>query len=119
MRTSTLYKSKQLWPEINQFVVAIQVQDFPSSEDAVELVGDRLTKDLNLTVKQKYIYPFKPYGVTLVYVLSESHLAIHTWPERKVLHIDLVTCSLMDKKQVNKALKKIFDPKASFVQWLN
>lgn len=32
-------------------------------------------------------------GVTAFAILSESHIAAHTWPEKGYLHLDLVTCS--------------------------
>lgn len=119
MRTSTLYKKhRKYWPLINQFVVAIQTQNFPDSADALGDVADKLTKELNLTVVEKLVHPFTPYGLTLVYVLSQSHLAIHTWPERKVLHIDLVTCSQLEQREVERAIKSIFDPEKSFIEWL-
>ena len=35
---------------------------------------------------------FTPHGVTGVLVVQESHLAIHTWPERGYAAIDLFTC---------------------------
>lgn len=35
---------------------------------------------------------FEPYGVSGVVVISESHLAIHTWPEFGYAAIDLFTC---------------------------
>lgn len=35
---------------------------------------------------------FQPYGVSGVVVISESHLAIHTWPEYGYAAIDLFTC---------------------------
>ena len=35
---------------------------------------------------------FKPYGETLVWVLSESHLSMHTYPEEKYISIDCYTC---------------------------
>jgi S-adenosylmethionine decarboxylase len=34
---------------------------------------------------------FKP-GETIVYILSESHLAVHTYPEHKYLSLDIYTC---------------------------
>lgn len=35
---------------------------------------------------------FSPCGVTGVLVIQESHLAIHTWPERAFAAVDLFTC---------------------------
>lgn len=36
--------------------------------------------------------PAGPGGVTGLYLLSESHLAVHTWPERGVATINLCCC---------------------------
>lgn len=35
---------------------------------------------------------FTPQCNTLLYLLSESHLSIHTFPERKFLSFDIYTC---------------------------
>mmetsp|Transcript_27952 Transcript_27952/g.32076 ORF Transcript_27952/g.32076 Transcript_27952/m.32076 type:complete len:143 (+) Transcript_27952:57-485(+) len=35
---------------------------------------------------------FEPHGLSLTYILSESHVAIHTWPEYACLTIDAFTC---------------------------
>ncbi|KFN01336.1 adenosylmethionine decarboxylase [Bacillus clarus] len=35
---------------------------------------------------------FHPYGVTILVLLSESHLSIHTYPEKKFAAIDCYTC---------------------------
>jgi len=45
-----------------------------------------------LTVLKNYFFQFKPFGVTGVYVLSQSHLSIHTWPEKNFASIDIFTC---------------------------
>ena len=37
-------------------------------------------------------YQFKPSGVTLVALLSESHASIHTYPELGACFVDLFTC---------------------------
>jgi len=38
-------------------------------------------------------HQFKPYGYTIAYTLSESHLTIHTYPEYKSCYIDVFCCS--------------------------
>lgn len=35
---------------------------------------------------------FNPGGVTGVAVLAESHISIHTWPERAYAAVDIFTC---------------------------
>ncbi len=44
------------------------------------------------TVVGSDFHEFKPWGVSGVVVISESHLSIHTWPEYKYAAIDLFTC---------------------------
>lgn len=35
-------------------------------------------------------------AVTLVLILAESHLSIHTWPEESLIAIDLFSCGAID-----------------------
>lgn len=35
---------------------------------------------------------FEPHGVTILYLLAESHLSIHTYPEHGFCAIDCYTC---------------------------
>lgn len=37
-------------------------------------------------------YEFKPSGITMVALLSESHASIHTYPEHRACFVDLFTC---------------------------
>lgn len=37
-------------------------------------------------------HTFNPHGISGVIVISESHLAIHTWPEFGFASIDIYTC---------------------------
>jgi len=35
-------------------------------------------------------------AITLVLILAESHLSIHTWPEENLIAIDLFSCGAID-----------------------
>jgi S-adenosylmethionine decarboxylase len=45
------------------------------------------------TMLHSYVHEFEPQGVTGAAVLSESHIAVHTWPEHGLLFVDIATCS--------------------------
>ncbi len=42
-------------------------------------------------------HKFEPQGYTGFYLLAESHLSFHTWPEKGIISIDLYTCGDIDK----------------------
>jgi S-adenosylmethionine decarboxylase len=41
----------------------------------------------------RHVHQFSPQGLTAMVMLSESHIALHTWPEHGLLFVDLATCS--------------------------
>ncbi|MCQ6339036.1 adenosylmethionine decarboxylase [Bacillus cereus] len=43
---------------------------------------------------------FQPYGVTVLVLLSESHLSIHTYPEQNFAAIDCYTCGTTVEPQI-------------------
>jgi len=49
---------------------------------------------------------FTPEGCSVIFLLSESHMTIHTFPERNYIAFDLYTCRMY---QDNKEYNKIFD----------
>lgn len=46
------------------------------------------------TVLQSCAHRFEPQGVTVVVIVAESHLAIHTWPERDGATLDVYVCNV-------------------------
>jgi S-adenosylmethionine decarboxylase len=44
------------------------------------------------TVIGSFFHEFSPQGVTGFVCLAESHLSIHTWPEKRYAAIDIYTC---------------------------
>jgi len=61
-------------------------------KDDITTILDKISDNYNLTIVNKAIHQFEPFGVTGVYVLAESHLSIHTFVEEKKVAIDLYTC---------------------------
>jgi len=42
-----------------------------------------------ISIQEKH---FEPQGYTVLFLLSESHFAIHTFPEQKQTYIELSSC---------------------------
>lgn len=58
------------------------------------------------TVLDYVWHQFDPHGVTCLVLLSESHLSIHTWPEKGSAAVDIFTCG--DAKP-RKGLQKLLE----------
>lgn len=54
---------------------------------------NKIVDKYQLNVVGKAIHQFQPFGVTGVYILSESHLSIHTFVDERNVAIDLYTCT--------------------------
>jgi len=55
-------------------------------------------------------HQFKPYGVSGVVVIEESHLTIHTWPEHGYAAVDMFFCSEVDAAAAVDVLKHRLRP---------
>ncbi len=49
-----------------------------------------LTSGATLLNQSEFV--FEPDGLTMVFLLSESHASIHTYPEHRACFVDLFTC---------------------------
>ena len=80
-----------------------------NSIDKVEKYMVDAALECGATIVQKCFHMFNPYGVSGVVIISESHLAIHTWPELGYAAVDLFTCGdKCDPKISYEFLKKKF-----------
>lgn len=62
-----------------------------SMDSMHELLEDICTK-YDFTILTKSQHKFEPQGLTVLYMLSESHISIHTFPEQNYLALDIYTC---------------------------
>ena len=64
-----------------------------------ELLED-ICNQYDFTILSKTQHQFEPQGLTILYMLSESHISIHTFPEQHYLAFDIYTCRHYDDDQV-------------------
>ncbi len=92
-------------PLIKQFVALIKLKSFNNSLKFTEDLADGIVSYLDLKVVKKMSHIFSPTGITLSYILSQSHLVIHTYPEEGIIHVDLAMCSDRSEKEFENSLK--------------
>ena len=69
---------------------------------------DEITSLVGLTVLEKSSRQFQPEGATSIYMLSESHLSMHSWPEHNYLAIDLFSCREVDENLVYTFIEELW-----------
>ena len=78
--------------------VIINVYDIKQSSILTSLehgkpISDNIVKTLQLHVMEQAGHQFQPHGYTMMYLLSESHYSIHTYPEFQSCYIDIFCCN--------------------------
>lgn len=56
------------------------------------------------TIVDSVWHRFTPTGVSGIILVQESHLSIHTWPERQYAAVDLYTCGDLDPLKAHRVL---------------
>jgi S-adenosylmethionine decarboxylase len=77
--------------------------------DVIELTFRRAIKEAGATLLHMHFHEFSENGgVSGVAVLAESHMSIHTWPERGYAAIDVFMCGGAEPHKVVPILKHAF-----------
>ena len=93
------HKVRGIWDEnipiINHTVIEARGLPFAflNSSKSLKSACDMFCDLVGLNIVERRVHDFKPMGKTVFYVLEESHISIHTWPESGYIHVDLVTCT--------------------------
>ncbi len=72
-----------------------KVADHPLILDALE----RGIAASGATICDVSVKEFEPSGLTALYLLSESHVSVHTYPEQNSLFVDAFTCGELCEPQ--------------------
>lgn len=77
----------------------------------LEQVMQEAVKACGATILSSAKYVFPENGLTMVFLLSESHASIHTYPEHGACFIDLFTCgNTCDEKKFESVLMDYLRP---------
>jgi S-adenosylmethionine decarboxylase len=96
IRTLEAYTPKRLYLVDSGYTDSAPIHDLEYltrvSVAAVHAGGGHVLKECHV------VFPNK--AITLVLILAESHLSIHTWPEENLVAIDLFSCGTIDGRAV-------------------
>ena len=82
-----------------------------SRKKSVKEKLDRCVNKSDFKYIKSFFHQFRPFGVTGIYMLRESHISIHTWPEKGFAVIDVFCCGDIKRSQkFIEYIKKEFKP---------
>ena len=70
----------------------IENKDLLNSIDHLKGMCRTICRIHNFEILQECQHVFTPIGCTFLFLLSESHLSVHTFPEKNYVAFDLYTC---------------------------
>lgn len=77
----------------------------------IERTLRRCVDEAGATLLHIHLHHFTPnHGVSGVAVLAESHISIHTWPERGYAALDIFMCGKARPERCLSVLKRAFHP---------
>ena len=90
-----------------EFWGARHLDDVDAIEDAIRTAAETA----GATVLHGYFHQFSSTGgVSGVAVLAESHISVHTWPEREFAAFDVFMCGNSKPEKTIDVLKQRFEP---------
>src|ERR1700730_9832582 len=100
-RFTELRRQEALTPEVLYAVDARLTPSSPVADvAALTAVAAKAVRSGDGHVLETSHVIFPNGAVTLVLILAESHLSIHTWPEEDLIAIDLFSCGAIDGRLV-------------------
>jgi S-adenosylmethionine decarboxylase len=93
-------------------IVDLYDADYLDDIERVEVVIRECIKQCGAHLLHIHLHHFTPNnGVTGVAVLSESHISVHTWPERNFAAFDIFMCGDSQPELAIEILKNRFNAK--------
>lgn len=79
--------------------------------DHIETTLRRCVEEAGATLLHIHLHHFEPSGgVSGVAVLAESHISIHSWPERSYAALDIFMCGKAEPEKCVPVLRQAFKP---------
>ena len=84
----------------------IKNKDLLNDSERLNKILKTICSDFNFQILNEVEHKFEPIGCSILFLLSESHISIHTFPEKNHMSFDIYTCRQYSD---NKVYNEIFD----------
>ena len=107
-----IHQSPKIGQEISCVMKGIDETLLVNNNKLNKIFIDALKK-CNFGILKSINHEFTPHGLTILILLSESHLAIHTYPEHNALYFSLYSCrGPKDSEKTFELVKQKLKPKS-------
>jgi S-adenosylmethionine decarboxylase proenzyme len=104
MFTNHITSGKHLIADIRN----IKNFDLLTNINKFKQIFDDICKENDFIILKKIEYLFEPNSFSVIYLLSESHISVHTFPEKKYCSIDLYCCRVYENDDVYNKIYNYF-----------
>ena len=107
-------RTEDKFPFVDHFTFKIYnvADEIVNSRAQLQKILGELCKQHKIKVLKTEVTQFKGLGLTFTFVLANSNMNVHTWPEFNCVHIDLITCSpIYNKAFLTATLSRLFRTK--------
>lgn len=80
-----------------------------TDSEKLKYATEKLISDAGFTILNFVEHYFEPQGYTAIWLLAESHCALHTFPEENKSYLELSSCNLQMYNEFIALLDKFFD----------
>jgi len=94
----------------NIFLNELNKENYETFDTLVEL--SLTSHGMNVLQKNAHFFDGHIGALTSFYLLSESHLSLHTWPENNYIALDLFTCGNVKTLQIVEEIIDYLKPKS-------
>ena len=88
----------------------IQNLELLNNCDKLNNMLKKICHDYDFQILNETKYIFEPIGCSILFLLSESHISIHTFPEKNHMSFDIYTCrQYNDNNEYNEIYKYLLE----------
>ena len=88
--------------------------DIKNTESNLDDVGyirgimEQIARTANMNVLKSVEHRFTPQGLTMIVVISQSHISYHSYPEFRTAFIDIFSCGRIPEEEIISLLQSSF-----------